>query len=101
MDYTTHWARDTTFHEDASTLRTGTAPQTMAIIRNTLITALRLTGWHNLKQARRHYSYCFNRCVDLITKPLKTVNFKHDGAVGSTGPTPTVHPGLRPAQRPT
>lgn len=69
----THWVRDTTFNEDASTLRTGTAPQTMAIIRNTLIAAFRLTGWTNLKQARRHFAHCIHRCVDLITKPLKTV----------------------------
>lgn len=69
----THWVRDTTFNEDASTLRTGTAPQAMAIIRNTLIAALRLTGWTNLKQARRHFAHVFSRCVDLITKPLKTV----------------------------
>lgn len=66
-----HW--DAIFNEDASTLRTGTAPQAMAIIRNTLIAALRLTGWRNLKQARRHFSHVASRCVDLITKPLKTV----------------------------
>ncbi len=71
--------RDTTFHEDASTLRTGTAPQAMAIIRNTLIAAFRLTEWNNLKQARRHFSHAINRCVDLITKPAKTV--KHNGAL--------------------
>jgi hypothetical protein len=68
-----HWVRDTTFNEDASTLRTGTAPQAMAIIRNTLIAAFRLARWANLKQARRHFSYAISRCVDLITKPLKTV----------------------------
>jgi hypothetical protein len=69
----THWVRDTTFNEDASTLRAGTAPHTMAIIPNTLIAAFRLTGWDNLKQARRHFSHAISRCVDLITKPLKTV----------------------------
>jgi hemerythrin superfamily protein len=54
----------------------------MATIRNTLIAAFRLTGWNNLKQARRHFSHAINRCVDLITKPPKTVNIKHDGTVG-------------------
>ena len=68
-----HWVRDVTFNEDASTLRTGTAPQAMAIIRNTLVAAFRLTGWTNLKQARRHFSHAAHRCADLITKPLKTV----------------------------
>jgi predicted transposase YbfD/YdcC len=71
-----HWVRDTTFNEDASTLRTGTAPQAMAIIRNTLIAAFRLAGWHNLKQARRHFSHAINRCVDLITKPVETVKYQ-------------------------
>jgi hypothetical protein len=69
----THWVRATTFNEDASTLRAGTAPHAMPIIRNTLIAAFRLTGWNNLKQARRHFSHAINRCVDLITKPVKTV----------------------------
>jgi len=69
----THRVRDTTFNEDASTLRTGTAPQTMSIIRNTLIAAFRFIGWTNLKQARRHFAHGIDRCVDLITKPLKTV----------------------------
>ncbi len=71
-----HWVRDVTFNEDASTLRTGTAPQAMAIIRNTLVAAFRLTGWTNLKQARRHFSHATSRCVDLITKPLKTVKLQ-------------------------
>ncbi len=68
-----HWVRDTTFREDASTLRAGTAPRAMAIIRNTLIAAFRLAGWTNLKKARRHFAHGINHCIDLITKPLKTV----------------------------
>ena len=71
----THWVRDTTFNEDASTLRTGTATQAMSI-RNTIIAAFRLTGWTNLKQARRHFSHAAHRCADLITKPLKTVKLQ-------------------------
>ncbi len=76
-----HWVRDTTFGEDASTLRTGTAPQTMAIIRNTLIAAFHLTGWRNLKRARRHFAHAINRCIDLITKPTKRSNLEHDRAL--------------------
>jgi hypothetical protein len=76
-----HWVRDVTFNEDASILRTGTAPHTMAIIRNTLIATFRLTGWTNLKRARRHFSHTISRCIDLITKPLKTKH-QHDGALG-------------------
>ncbi|MGH3922974.1 MAG: ISAs1 family transposase [Pseudonocardiaceae bacterium] len=72
----THWVRDTTFNEDASTPRTGTAPQAMSIIRNTIIAAFRLTGWTNLKQARRHFAHGIHRCVDLITRSLKTVKLQ-------------------------
>jgi hypothetical protein len=71
-----HWVRDVTFNEDASTLRTGTAPHTMAIIRNTLIATFRLTGWTNLKRARRHFSHTTSRCIGLITTPLKTVKLQ-------------------------
>lgn len=67
-----HWVRDTTFNEDRSTLRAGTAPQAMAIIRNTVMAAFRLAGWTNLKKARRHFSHGIRWCVDLITKPVKT-----------------------------
>jgi hypothetical protein len=42
-------------------------------IRNTLIAAFCLVGWTNLKQARRHFSHAISRCVDLITRPVKTV----------------------------
>ncbi len=48
LTYSVGWS----LGSDASTLRTDTAPQAMAIIRNTLIAAFRLTGWHNLKQTR-------------------------------------------------
>jgi hypothetical protein len=64
--------RDTTFNEDKSTLRAGTAPQAMAIIRNTIMAAFRFAGWTNLKKARRHFSHGISWCVDLITKPVKT-----------------------------
>jgi predicted transposase YbfD/YdcC len=66
-----HWCRDSTFNEDRSTLRAGTAPQTMAIIRSTVMAAFRLAGWDNLKKARRAFSHGIHRCVDLITKPVK------------------------------
>ena len=64
--------RDVTFREDASTLRTGTAPQAMAIIRNLLIAALRLAGWTNLAHARRHYAHATHRTADLLTQTVKT-----------------------------
>jgi predicted transposase YbfD/YdcC len=50
-----HWVRDVTFAEDASQLRTGSAPQVMASLRNLVIGALSRAGPVNLAAAlRRH-----------------------------------------------
>jgi hypothetical protein len=43
----------------------------MAIIRNTLIAAFRLTGWDNLEQARRHFSHVIS---DASTSPPNRSN---------------------------
>ncbi len=58
-----HWAiealhhiRDTTFAEDASQVRTGTAPRTMASLRNLAIGILRHQGWTNIAKALRHHA---------------------------------------------
>jgi hypothetical protein len=50
-----HWVRDVTFAEDASQLRTGTAPQVMSSLRNLAIGVLSHAGPVNLAAAlRRH-----------------------------------------------
>jgi predicted transposase YbfD/YdcC len=50
-----HWIRDVTFGEDASQLRTGTAPQVMACLRNLAIGVLSRAGPVNIAAAlRRH-----------------------------------------------
>jgi predicted transposase YbfD/YdcC len=50
-----HWVRDVTLGEDASQLRTGTAPQVMAALRNLAIGVLSRAGPVNLAAAlRRH-----------------------------------------------
>jgi hypothetical protein len=50
-----HWVRDVTFAEDASQLRTGTAPQVMACLRNLAIGTLSHARPVNLAAAlRRH-----------------------------------------------
>jgi predicted transposase YbfD/YdcC len=51
-----HWCRDVTFDEDRSQVRTGTAPQVMATLRNTAISLLRLAGWHNIAAGLRHHA---------------------------------------------
>ncbi len=49
-----HHARDTTFAEDASQLRTGNAPRAMATCRNLAIGVLRTAGVKNIAAALRH-----------------------------------------------
>ncbi|MEV7979855.1 ISAs1 family transposase [Streptomyces sp. NPDC086519] len=48
-----HHVRDTTFAEDASQLRTGNAPRTMATWRNLAIGALRMAGDKNIAASLR------------------------------------------------
>lgn len=51
-----HHVRDTTFAEDASRVRTGTAPRAMAALRNLAIGALRLTNCDNIAAGLRKHS---------------------------------------------
>ena len=49
-----HHVRDVTYDEDRSQVRTGSAPQVMATLRNTAIGLLRAAGFDNIAQANRH-----------------------------------------------
>ncbi|MFD8708145.1 ISAs1 family transposase [Kitasatospora sp. NPDC059648] len=51
-----HHVRDTTYAEDASRVRTGTAPRTMAILRNLAIGALRHAGHDSIAAGLRHHA---------------------------------------------
>lgn len=50
-----HHIRDVTYREDASRVRTGTAPRIMAGLRNLAIGLARLIGWTNIAAATDHY----------------------------------------------
>ncbi|MFD7057528.1 ISAs1 family transposase [Streptomyces mirabilis] len=50
-----HHVRDVTFGEDASRVRTGTAPRPMATLRNLAIGLMRQAGWTNIAAATDHY----------------------------------------------
>ena len=50
-----HWVRDA-MGEDASKVRSGSAPRVLATLRNLTIGVLRLAGVSNIAQARRHLS---------------------------------------------
>lgn len=61
-----HQVRDTTFAEDASRVRTGTAPRAMATIRNLAISLLKLLGWDNIAAATRHMAAHRDDALNLI-----------------------------------
>ncbi|MFD5397888.1 hypothetical protein ACFWJW_27205 [Streptomyces sp. NPDC127097] len=46
--------RDVTFAEDASRVRTGTAPRAMATLRHFTIGLIRQAGWRNITAATDH-----------------------------------------------
>ncbi|MER5688187.1 hypothetical protein [Streptomyces sp. NPDC002205] len=50
-----HHVRDVTYGEDASRIRTGTAPRLMATLRNLVIGLMRQAGWNNIAAAADHY----------------------------------------------
>ena len=62
-----HHVRDVTFGEDASHARTATLPMTLAVIRNTVIAALRLAGATNIAAARRWVAGAADRAIALFT----------------------------------
>ena len=49
-----HQIHDTTYAEDASRVRIGHTPRTMATLRSLATSLLRLTGWGNIAEATRH-----------------------------------------------
>ena len=66
-----HYVRDVTFDEDRSTVRTGTAPQAMATLRNTAINLHRLAGATNLAAACRTAALTNTSALALLGDPRK------------------------------
>jgi hypothetical protein len=60
-----HWVRDVTLGEDGSRLRTGSAPQVMAALRNAAVSLLRLLGASNIAEALRANPY---RVPDVLAE---------------------------------
>jgi len=61
-----HHVRDVTYGEDASRVRTGTAPRAMAIMRNLAIGLMRQTGWTNIAAAADHYRSGSERATAML-----------------------------------
>lgn len=61
-----HHVRDVTFDEDRHQNRTGSGPQVLATIRNTVLSILRLTGHDAIAAALRHHARDYNRPAELL-----------------------------------
>lgn len=61
-----HWVRDETFGEDRCRVRTGSAPQLLAAVRNAATSALRLEGFDNLAAALRDFSRNSRRALTWL-----------------------------------
>jgi predicted transposase YbfD/YdcC len=64
-----HWVRDVAFGEDASRIRTGQAPQVMAIFRNVALSFLGLLAYDSPTEGLRHFAWHAAEAIDLVTKP--------------------------------
>jgi len=61
-----HWVRDVVYDEDRSQVRTGSAPQVMATLRNIAISLLRLSGATSIAAALRHHAARPERPIALL-----------------------------------
>jgi predicted transposase YbfD/YdcC len=61
-----HWVRDVIYDEDRSQVRTGSAPQVMATLRNIAISLLRLSGATSIAAALRHHAARTERPIALL-----------------------------------
>lgn len=61
-----HYVRDVTFHEDASRLRAGQAPQVLAAFRNLAMTLIHRSGTSQIRAARRHFASCPREAFALL-----------------------------------
>lgn len=67
-----HWVRDVTLGEDLHQARTGNGPEVLAILRNLIISVLRLADHDNIASALRHYSRHSDQAIALLTRSFTT-----------------------------
>lgn len=65
-----HWVRDVILGEDASRIRTGHAPQVMAVFRNIAISLLGLLGYDGPSEGMRHFAYNSAEAIKLVIARL-------------------------------
>ena len=64
-----HYVRDVTMGEDACRVRSGSAPQVLAGIRNSVIALLRVTDGKTSPPAIRHHGVKVGKALRLIGVP--------------------------------
>ena len=67
-----HWVRDVTLGEDLHQTRTRNGPHVLAILRNVVISVLRLADHDNIARALRHYGRHTDQAIALLTRPFTT-----------------------------
>jgi hypothetical protein len=67
-----HWVRDLSLGEDACRVRTGSAPQVLSRLRNTVLYVLRATGLVRIAEALRHLAARPDEAVRRVRQPLPT-----------------------------
>jgi predicted transposase YbfD/YdcC len=65
-----HYRRDVTLREDRSRVRTGQAPQVLAVINNLVLGILARLGYTNAPHARRHFAAHLDEAVNLVLQAL-------------------------------
>jgi predicted transposase YbfD/YdcC len=68
-----HWVRDVILGEDASRIRTGHAPQVMAVFRNVAVSLLGLLGFDCPSEGLRHFAWNPAEAIRIVTKRPKQV----------------------------
>ena len=66
-----HWVRDVILGEDASRIRSGRAPQVMAIFRNVAISLLGLLGYDSPIEGLRHFAWNAAEAIRIVTRRPK------------------------------
>ena len=66
-----HWVRDAVLGEDASRIRTGKAPQVMALFRNVALSFLGLLGYDSPSEGLHHFAWNAAEAVQCVTQSWK------------------------------
>src|SRR5659263_508651 len=74
-----HWIRDVTLGEDAHQLRTGTAPQAMATLRNTALALLRIAGAPTISTTTAALSRRVRRVLTVLDPQPRTTLTSRQG----------------------